>query len=721
MRYSAIIMVGGLILVIVSGYFFVRWSFNFAERQLAQNVSEFQASQLEHLERHMNRSLDEAIRDLLAKHDSCKAVRPNDMPSQSIKSLFRQLNDDSRFQAVAYISADARVLAVAPKVKRTANVGFLTGGVKNKDLLDAIKQMEKDENHCQFSSILSGEPGAGWGFDILIPISAGRSEKDKADGDGRPIIKKSKPRFLATRMDLANFLQKIDVLTLDKNLTFWVLDTKGNILYHQIVSLAGTNLLDYSQLEKSEREFLNKAMASESHRGRYVQRFFDSQESAESVFAVSRRVTIGKSPATFILSTPTKTKSAHLMVAVRGLIIALLVLFLVILILGQVWQVFKRKEIEVASKGQLTKELEKMVEARTVELNFVTRTIKDLIDSIPSALIVLDRRLNVLLVNLSFYSIFSSRLVNVTGRNVTEIFSEDFRDRLQKIVKTKEPIIDLEMRKYVEGQGEKALLINALHLLGKRNRLLLVIDDISERKILERQLIQAEKMAGLGTLMSGIAHEINNPLNAIAGISQIILARSKDEEVSNDARQIVRYVKRVAEIIKELSRYSRSTKVTDTATTDIHSIIEGAIGMVRHSRKMKEVQLEKNFAHDLPAIKVNVVETEQVFINLFSNAIDALESKTHTDGDPTKKLSISTELYSNEFVQIVIEDNGTGIAPENLKSVFDPFFSTKEQSKGTGLGLSISYKIVQRYGGIILVDSQVGIGTKFTIRIPINQ
>ena len=534
-------------------------------------------------------------------------------------------------------------------------------------------------------------------------------------------VRKMKGVYLLAKIDLFQFLQNVGhILQLERGAVFWVMDKSGKILFHPDPSRTGMEVNSGKGISGSKLLFLRHALEDEKSAGTYFQNS-TADGNASFTGAATSAAWIGKSGIVLVLEKSLSTLDSTFKMIMRGIVVTILGFVILYLLIGQLWMRLKRVDLVDMAHSTAAVDLEKMVEARTVELNFVTRTIKDLIDSIPSALVVLDRQLNILLVNLSFYSIFSSRRTNITGKNISSLFSGEFHNRLQKTLRTKDPIYDMQVRKNIEGHGEKVLLVNVLHLLGKRDRFLMVIEDISERKVLERQLIQAEKMSGLGTLMSGIAHEINNPLNAIAGMAQIILSRVKDEEVQDDAQHILQYVNRVAEIVKELSRYSRSAKVTDAITADIHSVIGGALGMVKHSRKLQDVDVEKSYAHDLPSLKLNVVEMEQVFINLISNGIDSLDEKaSKVEGDYKKKMRIVTSLHGGGFTQIELEDNGMGIPSEHLKKIFDPFFSTKEQGKGTGLGLSICYKIIQRYGGIILVESQVDIGTKFIIRLPIQ-
>ena len=720
---NSLIIVGGLILLLSIGYFFPIITFNHAEKWFWDEYSENQSIRLNQVRFLFQKEFRRLESDLTVAHLQSIQDYPKLGHSPRIEKLLRKL-DNRQFFSLAYFNSKFELLARAPSKRPISKPKAISDYPDWANRLLPVLQQARRFRTGRLTSIFQSEKKQTWLSEIAIPLAkteTGEDEVNEGNEDEAASTALTPPSFLVATIDLTRFIRMLLGLKTEKGELIWIVNKEGDVLYHPNPSLSETNLHSFNQLDQSVSAFIVKAFESKIHSGFYSFNLF-GKENVEEEFAVSRQFQIGESTIALICSTSRQSKVMHIKVAMRGLMIISLFLIIFMVLLGYVWQRYKRRDIQTGIRKNMARELDRMVEARTVELNFVTRTIKDLIDSIPSALIVLDRNLNVLLVNLSFYSIFSSRVVNVTGRNISEIFTVDeIKDRLHLALRTKEPITDVQLRKLIEGQGEKVLLINVLHLLGKRDRLLLVIDDISERKVLERQLIQAEKMAGLGTLMLGIAHEINNPLNAIAGMAQIISAREKDNETNSDARQILQHVKRVAEIIKELSRYSRSTKVTDAITADINAIINGAMAMVSHSRKLKDIEVEKHFAHDLPSLKINIVEMEQVFINLLTNAIDTLEESSQKKGDGfKKKISITTALHGDEFVQIVCEDNGMGISNDNLKSIFDPFFSTKDQGKGTGLGLSICYKIIQRYGGIILVESTETVGTKFTIRLLIN-
>ncbi len=717
MHKSTLFLFVGISIVLGVGFSLTKWATDTASALQNDNRNRAKAEELVQVEGMIRNAFDELASKLNARH-------------WRILKLWSKLENEARLEAIYqtipedvclglhYVSLNYQVLAEYPVsgIGDTEKkfVKDMPGGQQM--IPPLLRSIDTGEN--QISSPVFDPDANARIVNLIVPLIPKEDLLKKGAGETKKSEVRDYPPFLVAEIDFLKQLGLAGLFDVSSWKNLLILSSDGTIVLHPNPSLMGADILTRDGLGASQKKFLQAALEKETHAGKYKQTLFGKEQQWEE-FGVSRKVNLGDSSLILILPTQTDFAGSYLTFANRGFLISLLFICLGILVLGQIWHSIRKREIESAIRKRMSKELEKMVEDRTVELNFVTRTIKDLIDSIPSALVVLDRNLNILLVNLSFYSIFSSRIVNITGKKITEIFSDDFKDRLQDIMRTKQPIVDLEIRKFVEGHGEKVLQINVLHLLGKRDRLLLVIDDITDRKVLERQLIQAEKMAGLGTLMSGVAHEINNPLNAIAGMSQIILARTKEESTKEDADQIQQYVKRVAEIVKELSRYSRSTKVTDAVVGDINQIIEGAIGMVSHSRKLKDVDIEREFSDSLPEIMVNIIEMEQVFINLISNAADALEESAKVMGENfVKQLRIRTDLFAGENVEVVVQDNGAGIPPENMKSIFDPFFTTKEQGKGTGLGLSISYKIVQRYGGIILVDSQPGLGTKFTVRIP---
>jgi signal transduction histidine kinase len=227
---------------------------------------------------------------------------------------------------------------------------------------------------------------------------------------------------------------------------------------------------------------------------------------------------------------------------------------------------------------------------------------------------------------------------------------------------------------------------------------------------LRDQLIQAEKLASIGTLASGIAHEINNPLYGITGLSQRLEKETRPEIVKEYLHDIIEMSRRIATIVKDLNVYAHKNSAQALCDIDVNHIIEEAIKMARRACVLDEVKIQTEFSA-LPRLQGNPDELLQVFVNLVTNAVQAME------GQGT--LTVSTSSV-NGSVRATVKDDGPGIPQHLLGKIFDPFFTTKEQGKGTGLGLHIVRDIVIRSGGRITVDSAPGKGAAFTLELPVS-
>jgi len=259
-----------------------------------------------------------------------------------------------------------------------------------------------------------------------------------------------------------------------------------------------------------------------------------------------------------------------------------------------------------------------------------------------------------------------------------------------------------------------------------------------EEKIIERtrqlddaqaQLIQSEKMSAIGQLAAGVAHELNNPLGGILGYAQFTLEKLRknapDKTTSKEIDSYIRYVsdielqaRRCKTIVQNLLRFSRSSRTVEFNETDINQTLEQTLTFVEHQLRISQIELMVDLAPNLPRIQGNSGQLQQVLTNLIINAMHA--------SAPGTTITVSTRYCPalGEFsgtVEVAIADHGHGIARENLTKIFEPFFTTKEVGKGTGLGLSVSYGIVKEHGGEIMVESEVGRGSTFTIIIPVQK
>lgn len=225
----------------------------------------------------------------------------------------------------------------------------------------------------------------------------------------------------------------------------------------------------------------------------------------------------------------------------------------------------------------------------------------------------------------------------------------------------------------------------------------------------QKQLIQSEKMASLGQLSAGVAHEINNPLANISLNAQMLLQDVEDEKVKSRLTKIEDNVDRATKIVKSLLEFSRTPEF-HPSYTDINSLLTKTLDILKH--EVKRVEVVEKFDRELPEAPVDPNQIQQVFINIITNATQAMP-----DGGT---LTLRTGQVG-DIVEIEITDTGEGISQENLIRVFDPFFTTKKVGKGTGLGLSISYRIVEKHGGYIEVKSEIGKGTSFIIKLPAGE
>jgi two-component system NtrC family sensor kinase len=239
------------------------------------------------------------------------------------------------------------------------------------------------------------------------------------------------------------------------------------------------------------------------------------------------------------------------------------------------------------------------------------------------------------------------------------------------------------------------------------------------RQAAQQQLVQSEKQASIGRLAAGVAHEINNPLTGVLTYTHMLLRR-KDigDDIRSDLEKIVQSTERVRKIVKGLLDFSRQTKL-DPEPTEINKLINSTVSLIQNQALIKGVRLKFNPGENLPALTIDRSQFQGVLLNMIINALDATGPGDSINIYTATGLSASNT--GQKGVEIIIADTGSGIPPDNLGRLFDPFFTTKAVGEGTGLGLSVSYGIVQRHGGTIRVQSEVGKGTRFFIWLPIEK
>ncbi|MFZ1084005.1 MAG: ATP-binding protein [Terracidiphilus sp.] len=246
---------------------------------------------------------------------------------------------------------------------------------------------------------------------------------------------------------------------------------------------------------------------------------------------------------------------------------------------------------------------------------------------------------------------------------------------------------------------------------------IILVDDITERVSLETQLAQADKLSSIGLLAAGVAHEINTPLAVISSYAQMLSKQLKGEaRLAPVLEKIIQQSFRAAEIANGLLNFSR-TSTTEFRETSLNQVIHDTLSLLDHQFKTAQITVDLELHEELPPIYGNPGKLQQVFLNLLLNAKEAMQSGGC--------LRVATSVNESEHcVQALVADSGSGIAPEHLKRIYDPFFTTKTTPKpgdrrGTGLGLSVSYGIIQEHAGKIHVESVIGAGTTFHLEFPL--
>ena len=341
------------------------------------------------------------------------------------------------------------------------------------------------------------------------------------------------------------------------------------------------------------------------------------------------------------------------------------------------------------------------------------KKLQTLFDSITDYIVVLDRDKNIVMANKKVASLQNTTPNRILGKkcfsmdsNATSVCKGCIVD---KTWKTLEP-------EYMERtQGKKIFQMWTYPMLNLDGDLEYVIEysrDVTDQKSFERKLIQAEKLATIGLLASGVAHELRNPLNIIETARYYLqdVLKNEDENLESKLQIIKRNVTRASNIINNLLEFSRHSQ-KDRELIDVNLIIDKTLSLIDKDLRSQNIEVTKIY-EEIPKAYLNIDSLKQVFLNIIINAIHAMP-----EGG---ELTIQTKFFDGEWIKVKLLDTGTGIPKENLNNIFTPFFTTKELGKGTGLGMYVSHSIIKRENGEILVDSIEGEGTTFTVLLPVK-
>lgn len=295
---------------------------------------------------------------------------------------------------------------------------------------------------------------------------------------------------------------------------------------------------------------------------------------------------------------------------------------------------------------------------------------------------------------------------SVEGTPIAVLAQEALAARKPTPLRELQPSADEAGRRYLAGM--------AAPLAGspEGSAAVVILRDVTEERLMQERLLQSEKMVSVGQLVSGVAHELNNPLTGITGFAQLLLARDLDERTRSDIETIYGEAERASKIVQNLLTFARRRK-SEKEPANLNALLQRVLELRSYDLRVRNIDVVLDLDEDLPETMVDPGQIQQVFLNLIINAEQAMLSSKESG-----KLIVRSRNDGDQ-IRIIFQDDGPGMEPETLRRIFDPFFTTKQAGEGTGLGLTISYGIIEDHGGRIWAESQPGRGTTFFIELPV--
>jgi PAS domain S-box-containing protein len=350
----------------------------------------------------------------------------------------------------------------------------------------------------------------------------------------------------------------------------------------------------------------------------------------------------------------------------------------------------------------------KRVEA---EIRAQKELIDSILESIPSSVLVISKEARITLANRAFYRNFSKTPVEVEGRLLSEVIPiEDLSRQVSAALSGQVQNAESEFRHAVDGRSR--IYVSGMLPMQKED-LLLVLNDVTDDRERQERLSLADRLASVGKMSSGIAHELNNPLTSIIGLSQLLLDEAIPAEYKEDLSAIYSEAVRASNVVKNLLTFARKHPPVRRAA-QISSVIDDVLKLRSYEHRLTNIEVERHFEDYIPDVTIDYFQMQQVFLNIILNAESAMY-----EANSRGSLTITTKRINGSVV-VSFRDDGPGIAKEILPRIFDPFFTTKDVGKGTGLGLSICYGIVSNHNGKINAHSDLGKGTEFVVELPVN-
>jgi two-component system NtrC family sensor kinase len=336
---------------------------------------------------------------------------------------------------------------------------------------------------------------------------------------------------------------------------------------------------------------------------------------------------------------------------------------------------------------------------------------RSILDSMPQAVVLTDQELRVIQANKSATRMFGHLGLPLSGSLVGVVSRLGLEEPVREVKSGISAVADHEVRL----DSETILNVTISRMAGAEptaSGLVLVVTDISERRRLQQQLAQSERMSSLGQMISGVAHELNNPLASILGYTQLLGAQNRDEQISKKLRVLMQEAQRCQKIVQNLLSFARKRE-PEKKPISLKEVVESVLALMRYQLRVDGITVRAEYSPDLPAIKGDTHQLQQALVNLLTNARHAI-LRTKKSGT----IDIRAWRLEDRSIRLEVCDTGHGV-PEDLRTkIFDPFFTTKSEGRGTGLGLSLVYNIVISHGGAIECQTAKGGGASFVITLP---
>jgi PAS domain S-box-containing protein len=534
--------------------------------------------------------------------------------------------------------------------------------------------------------------------------------------------------ILIAELDISRFLGRfLDDVRSGSTGYAWVIDGKGIFLYHPYTRFIGKSAFPAREkrdpgLDHHTINFIQEhhMLAGHTGTGSYTAGWHRGLTGKIEKLIAYCPITIPGTPAgtwSVAVVAPVSEIDGYINQAAAWRFLFHAVILFVVVVSGSV---LLFREI------RWTRRLEDKVTQRTHDLQRSEEKYRSVVESAEDFIFTLDQDSRFQSMNSFTASFFGGRPDDFIHRSIDEVLNKESSQKHLKM-------LDLVFRhqKSVRNEfalqaGEHDLWVSANFMpirneSGRVESVLCIARDITTEKNLERQLINTEKLASLGTLAAGVAHEINNPLGVILGFTDLLKRKTpKDSQAYEDLKTIERQGMHCKQIVENLLRFARFGE-GNTASCDVNDAIREVVNIVHHTLEMETIDLNMDLDDTIPVVRGDSRELQQVFLNLINNACAAMK-KGGT-------LTIHSEFLQKENkAMVLIQDTGHGIKKKYIDRIFEPFFTTKPEGEGTGLGLSVTYGIVSKYGGIIDCksspagfqnDANTAHGTLFTIKLPV--